>query len=139
MTTLIGQVAAGVILAGAVAYGLLQLGKLIAWIARLLLDIKQWLDDWKGEPQRPGFPARPGVPARIAAIEATSATTVDTLVEVQSTQRSMNDRLAALEAQLYPNGGGSLRDAVDRTAAAVAGDRSPPPDGGAERSPIVQP
>lgn len=53
---------------------------------RRLRGLRQLLEDWHGEPSRPGVPARPGVMVRLAAIEC----------------------------ELYPNGGGSLRDAVGR-------------------------
>ncbi|MER6976248.1 hypothetical protein ABT317_04155 [Streptomyces carpinensis] len=52
----------------------------------------QFFDDWYGEEGRPGLPARPGVMERVAGIE---------------------DRLTRVEHELYPNSGGSLRDAVD--------------------------
>jgi hypothetical protein len=52
----------------------------------------QFFDDWYGEDGRPGVPARPGVMERMSGIE---------------------DRLSRVEHELYPNSGGSLRDAVD--------------------------
>lgn len=52
----------------------------------------QFFDDWYGEEGRPGVPARPGVMERVSGIE---------------------DRLTRVEHELYPNSGGSLRDAVD--------------------------
>ncbi|WP_245881648.1 hypothetical protein [Streptomyces milbemycinicus] len=54
--------------------------------------VNQFMDDWAGEEARPGVPGRPGVMARVSAIE---------------------DRLQRVEHELYPNSGGSLRDAVD--------------------------
>ncbi|UUN29418.1 hypothetical protein [Streptomyces sp. FIT100] len=56
----------------------------------------QVADDWQGVPGRPGVPDRPGVMQRLGAIE---------------------DRLAAVEHELHPNSGASLRDAVDRVDA----------------------
>ncbi|MEV6740461.1 hypothetical protein AB0N14_27325 [Streptomyces sp. NPDC051104] len=52
----------------------------------------QFFDDWYGEEGRPGVPSRPGVMERVAGIE---------------------NRLSRVEHELYPNSGGSLRDAVD--------------------------
>lgn len=52
----------------------------------------QFFDDWYGEEGRPGVPARPGVMERMAGIE---------------------HQLAVFKHELYPNSGGSLRDAVD--------------------------
>ncbi|MCX4986923.1 hypothetical protein [Streptomyces sp. NBC_00572] len=54
--------------------------------------VNEFMDDWAGEPERPGVPARPGVMERVSGIE---------------------ERLSRVEHELYPNSGGSLRDAVD--------------------------
>ncbi|PYC83465.1 hypothetical protein C7C46_09030 [Streptomyces tateyamensis] len=51
------------------------------------------VDDWQGTDARPGVPAHPGVMVRLGAIE---------------------DRLAAVEHEMRPNSGSSLRDALDR-------------------------
>lgn len=126
------QVIAGLLLTAAILGALAGIGKAVLYVFNVLRRFNRWLDDWEGEPPRPGFPAgRPGVLDRIALIESR----VERMPAVE-------ERLERLEAQMMPNGGGSLRDAVDRTAAAVtagAGDRSYPPDGGDERSAIVQP
>ncbi|GGZ23163.1 hypothetical protein GCM10010387_15330 [Streptomyces inusitatus] len=55
--------------------------------------VDRFMDDWCGEPERPGVPARPGVMERVGGIE---------------------DRLSRVEHELHPNEGGSLRDAVDQ-------------------------
>ncbi|MFJ5890259.1 hypothetical protein [Streptomyces californicus] len=62
----------------------------VAWRAargaiRLGRRVDHFMDDWMGEDERPGVPARPGV----------------------------IERLSRVEHELYPNSGGSLRDAVD--------------------------
>lgn len=59
-------------------------------IARL---VNQFFDDWNGQPARPGHARRLGIPERLESVEAAQ---VD------------------IRAELRPNGGGSLRDAVDR-------------------------
>jgi hypothetical protein len=51
------------------------------------------VDDWTGVPGRPGVPGHEGVMARLGSIE---------------------DRLTAVEHELHPNSGASLRDAVNR-------------------------
>ena len=77
--------------AGALAMALLAIiGLLTAvqkgarWMLRTLRKLGEFLEDWNGEPGRPGVPARPGVMARLERIEA----------------------------QLNPNGGQSLHDKV---------------------------
>ncbi|WP_289975148.1 hypothetical protein [Streptomyces sp. SRF1] len=59
---------------------------------RLGRRVNEFMDDWAGEEARPGVPGRPGVMERVSAIEG---------------------RLQRVEHELYPNSGGSLRDAVD--------------------------
>lgn len=61
---------------------------------RLARRVERLVDDWAGEPGRPGVPERPGLMARVARIET---------------------RLGRVEHELHPNDGASLRDAVDRT------------------------
>lgn len=60
-------------------------------VGRFVHRATQFLDDWFGEPERDGVDERPGV----------------------------LKRLKAVEDQLQPNGGGSLRDSVNRTEKAV--------------------
>ncbi|WP_434593219.1 hypothetical protein [Streptomyces sp. A5-4] len=52
-----------------------------------------FMDDWYGEPSRPGVVERPGMMQRVSVME---------------------DRLRRVEHELYPNSGDSLRDAVDQ-------------------------
>jgi hypothetical protein len=65
----------------------------LAW-TRVVRPIQQIAEDWRGEPARPqdGFPGRP----------------------------SMGLRMARLEAEMHPNHGSSLRDAVNRLEANMA-------------------
>lgn len=59
----------------------------LGWkLFKLIKKTGQFLDDWSGEPARPGHEATPGVVARITA----------------------------MEEQLTNNGGSSMKDAVDR-------------------------
>lgn len=77
---------------GATIAALVLLGyafKITRFLVRLLKSTSEFLDDWKGELERPGFPARPGIPERVARIEA----------------------------QLQTNGGMSLRDQTNRVEA----------------------
>lgn len=62
-------------------------------VRRIVDRVDDLADDWAGTLERPGVPARPGVMARLHRIE---------------------ERVAAVEHELQPNSGSSLRDAVDR-------------------------
>jgi hypothetical protein len=84
--------------------------------ARTGRRVDRFMDDYYGEPARPGVPARPGLMERVGGIE---------------------DRLGRVEHELHPNDGASLRDAVDRTNRRLARlcpdddpeHRPPPPPG----------
>lgn len=73
---------------------------------RLARKINKTLDDWAGEPARPGVPERPGVMSRLASIE-TSTSAMHTQLG------AVGRRLESVEHELHPNSGTSLRDAVN--------------------------
>lgn len=90
------------------------LGKAVQWAVAGLRKLFRLADDLIGEPPTRAHPAgRPGFLDRLTSIEDTSASTLAALTE-------LHQRLAAVEAQMRPNGGGSLRDAVDRAGTRVA-------------------
>jgi len=66
-----------------------------------------FFDDWFGEGERPGQSARPGVPERLARVESSLACMSDQVTQTAA-------RVERVEAQVYPNGGSSLNDAVRR-------------------------
>ena len=85
----------GVVL-GVIVAALAVLGAAVAGgrtVLRLYRGLTNLVEDWRGEPARPGVAGRPGVMARLERIEL---------------------RQQRIEAQLLPNGGASLRDAVNR-------------------------
>lgn len=67
--------------------------------------IVHFIDDWFGEPDRPGVPERPGVMRQLHTLTGHAART--------------DARLDAIEYELKPNSGSSLRDAVDRVETAM--------------------
>ncbi|WP_336214365.1 hypothetical protein [Nonomuraea sp. LPB2021202275-12-8] len=71
---------------GIVGAGVALVWKALSLLIRKLRRLSHFLDDWLGEEARPGVPYRPGFPERVAAIEA----------------------------ELRPNHGTSLRDAITR-------------------------
>lgn len=84
-------------------------GGIVGWIVRKLLKIfsrtTQFLDDYFGEPSRPGVPERKGVMARLHDVELQVAASVKASQEVL--------------AETKPNKGHSLRDVVHRTSTDV--------------------
>ncbi|GIH70355.1 hypothetical protein [Sphaerimonospora thailandensis] len=71
---------------------------------RIYRRIEKFLDDWQGEPARPGVEARPGFPERIAALEAESAE-VKRIVSngLSHTVADIQERMTRFEERL--NGG----------------------------------
>jgi len=110
------ETVAGILIAATVIGALFVIGRGAAWLWAVLRKLGRLADDLTGEPPRPGFPqGRPGVLDRLTNIEATLATvaTLSALVAIET-------RLVAVEAQLHPDRGTSLRDAVDRIASGEA-------------------
>lgn len=90
------------------------IGRAVQWLWTVLRKLGRLADDLIGEPPTRAHPeGRPGFLDRLSSIEDTSAAQLAALTE-------LHQRLAAVEAQMRPNGGGSLRDAVDRAGTRVA-------------------
>jgi hypothetical protein len=84
-------VVGGIATLGAAVGALVAAGR---WLRAQWKPIGEFLEDWRGEPGRPGvIDARPGVMQRLSALEATTRT---------------------IQAEVTHNGGGSLKDAVRR-------------------------
>lgn len=78
-----------VLLAGAL--GVLVKGG--RWVARIWVKIERFLDDWNGEPARPGRDAVPGMMERVVTLEKLSRQVVH---------------------EVTPNSGSSMKDALKR-------------------------
>lgn len=94
-------------LIGAVLAGLAAIAAAWRFISKLLKavrSISHFTDDWFGEEARPGVPCRPGVMARLECIQ----------VDIDK-----------IKHEMWPNSGGSLRDAVDRLEAKAGGGKHP--------------
>lgn len=103
MTEIVG----GILLAAGILGALGIIVKAIVYLAGVFRKLDQLIGDLAGEPPRPGFPdGRPGVLDRLASIEGKQTASVASLDALET-------RLAAVEAQMRPNGGSTLRDAVD--------------------------
>lgn len=93
-----------ILAAGITAIG--TIGKACKWLRdEVLRPARDFRDDWFGTLDRPGVPGRDGVMQRLSSIENHSG--------------RVNIRLERIEAEVFPNNGKSLRDAVDRTEARV--------------------
>lgn len=97
------------------------LGALALAVHRIMRKVDEVVDDWRGAPARPGVPPRPGVMERLERIEAN--------------QHRADERLDTIEhrsAQLVNNGGSSMKDAIDRLAAAAGTKTAAPPGSGTD-------
>lgn len=104
------QILAVAVLVSAIIGAVVAITRAAMWLWAVLRQLARLADDLTGEPPRPGIhEGRPGVLARLASIEGH-------VEGVMPRLEGLEQRLAAVEAQLLPNGGGSLRDAVERLA-----------------------
>ncbi len=109
--------------AAAVTVMLTALGLVLAALRWLWIGAQKMVrlaDDLLGEPAQGLQPERPGIVKRLSTIEEVMAQRLDAIDErqarIEDVQRIIQERLTLVEAQLKPNGGGSLRDTIDRTA-----------------------
>lgn len=77
--------------------------KVVGWMISTVRKLGRLADDLLGEQPRPGLPnGRPGLMDRVASIE--------------ESQSGVLSRMEALEAELRPNGGGSIKDQIGKIA-----------------------
>lgn len=84
------------LLGGASLLGLMVAG--VRWLIRRARPLMQMAEDWRGEPERRGPGGVVVAPARMSVMERLAA---------------LENGQSAITKELHPNGGGSLRDAVD--------------------------
>lgn len=80
-------------------------------VLRRFRRLSQFLDDYFGEKARPGVEARPGVMERLKNLD--------------DGQLAILERLGKVEAQVHPNGGATMADAVNRIERKVNADAAP--------------
>lgn len=95
--TLTACVSVVLTVAGTSLYWSLKYGRKINPFVR---QFSQFIDDWQGIPDRPGFDGHPGMAVRMQRAEASAAETARDILAIRS--------------ELVANGGGSLRDQVRR-------------------------
>jgi hypothetical protein len=91
------DVASGVVVIGGALTTAIALA---AWLHRSMRKMVTLAEDLLGEQGRPGVAPRPGVMERLAGIEGRFG--------------KVETRLSSIEAELHPNGGTTVRDALDR-------------------------
>ena len=77
--------------------------------------IEHFLEDWNGEPARPGVPARPGMMQRVANIETSQKNTATHQIKTDTWLEKYGPIIDKLNHEMHPNSGSSMADAVNRT------------------------
>lgn len=87
-------------------------------------QLDNFFDDWNGVADRPGVTGRPGVLVRMQAIEQGQEGTARELAEQSSTLKEIvavlvthGAKIDAIDHELHPNSGKSLRDDLNRIIA----------------------
>lgn len=112
---------------------ILFLGVIVIWAWKNLRPptkgIEHFLEDWNGEPARPGVPGRPGMMQRVANIETAQITTAEHQTKADAFFEVYGPIIDKLNHEMHPNSGSSLADAVNRTEASLKAhiEACPPP------------
>jgi hypothetical protein len=113
------QIAALAVFVTLMLGGLAATGRASVWIWRTVQKIVRVVDDLAGEPPSAAEPdGKPGILQQLAEMRAG----IEILPTVRQHLAALEERMAAVEAQLQPNGGASLRDSMDRVERAVIPD-----------------
>jgi hypothetical protein len=87
----------------AVGAAIAVIAKGVRWMLGTVRKLSRLADDLLGEPARAGQPGRPGLMQRVSSIE---------------------QQLAAVQAELHPNGGNSMKDQLTSIAKVTGADRA---------------
>jgi hypothetical protein len=108
---------------GGIIVGIATVLAVIGWAWKQLKPptkgIEHFLEDWNGEPARPGVPARPGMMQRVANIESSQVTTATHQTKADAFFEKYGPIIDKLDHEMHPNSGSSLADAVNRTEASL--------------------
>ena len=74
---------------------------------KLVKKVIHFLDDFIGEEERPGQDARPGFSERLTNMEDCMGTVKDQI-------ESIKENVDSINAEMHPNSGSSIRDALNR-------------------------
>lgn len=97
------------------------LGPLTKRIRAAMRRIETFLDDWDGEPARPGVPARPGMVERVRGIEDLVPGWTAALSEGQAAAEAHTEAIADIRKHVQPNGGTSAYDALTEKIVGLGG------------------
>lgn len=104
MTGWLSSVTVAEVIGSLIALGVLIGG--LKWIVPVLRNLRDFLEDWRGEPARPGKDARPGIPERMQSIE--------------QTQANLSEAVGAVRKQVENSHSINLRDDLDEHKTAIS-------------------
>ena len=111
-------------LAGGIVVGIIAVFAVIGWAWKQLKPptkgIEHFLEDWNGEPERPGVPARPGMMQRVANIETAQNASATHQTKAEEFFEKYAPIIDRLDHEMHPNSGSSMADAVNRTERSLA-------------------
>ena len=96
------------------------LGPMFSKVAATLRLAGDFLDDWQGEPKRPGVDAVPGVMERLANYDERIHGMTTALEEAKELAAKHDVAIADIQYHVQPNHGGSAWDEMSRKVDGVA-------------------
>lgn len=77
-----------------------------------LRPLRDFLDDWNGEPARDGFSGRPGVMSRLESLEEQGRTSSHKISALEDTGKQTAIKIDEIQMNVKPNGGESAHDGL---------------------------